>query len=259
MKLRIFLLFFFLVLAACAANMIWNYMGQMGPSYEGRTLSRWLLDLKNDQVLNTNKVMNDKAAIRNIGTNAIPTLLEMATYHESRFKQNVLLNLSDETRRSLNILDGEDYFDLARDGFAVLGPIARPAVPFLLNATNASIKSVATDLIAAIGPAADNAIPVLVDRFNRENDDGQLRIIIAIGAIHSYPDLVIPILCSQLDNPKETKVNRIAVLIALGNFGREAGSAASKVKCLMNDGDIPTRIYATNTYNKIYSPSVKLP
>ena len=104
-----------------------------GPRHGGRTLEAWLWDMDSPDPLLRNQAA---AAVRAIGTNAIPTLTTWMARRDSerqrRFyewlrSQRAPASLHRALRR-----DSEDVCEYkALLGFYSLGPIARPALPFL--------------------------------------------------------------------------------------------------------------------------------
>jgi hypothetical protein len=70
-----------LVLIAAVAGLLWFTMVSRGPSYHGKSLSFWLANATANSVVlydqKDPKAAECRAAIRTIGTNAIPPLLRM--------------------------------------------------------------------------------------------------------------------------------------------------------------------------------------
>ncbi|HXT40758.1 MAG TPA: hypothetical protein VN887_12165 [Candidatus Angelobacter sp.] len=151
------------------------------PSYQGRTLTEWLSDCsvypppvlgESPRVFNSHFPATEHA-VKEIGTNAIPTLLEMLQAGDSttdlKAKLNVLLN-----RQSIihfRFRSGSDYRRLAVFGFEILNKDAAPAVPALIGLLNNQHTIARYHVIQAlenIGPAAKGAVPALLLRVNDE-------------------------------------------------------------------------------------------
>ena len=115
------------------------------PVYNGRTLAQWL-DVgahspnarvwgpRNDGKGPTPEQLSEAAqAVRAIGTNAIPTLLQWISYKPSRPKRFIrgLLELLHMPQQAMFFLSGgykhETRSDLAQLGFAILNTNALPA------------------------------------------------------------------------------------------------------------------------------------
>src|ERR1051325_7061051 len=90
------------------------------PSYNGHTLSEWLHAARPGYINPPAPPADATAAVRQIGTNALPTLLKWASYDPTRLQSKLR-----------NIMSGSDHPVDAEDGFRLLGPVAGPAIPGL--------------------------------------------------------------------------------------------------------------------------------
>jgi hypothetical protein len=109
------------------------------PTFKGKPLRFWLDQLVRSRmsgvpaVLDTDKTGEAQAAIRAIGTNAIPTLLRMVRAHDSPIKHRlILLSLRQSVIPVHWHTDGEYHFQAAA-AFQVLGRSASPAAPELMD------------------------------------------------------------------------------------------------------------------------------
>jgi HEAT repeat protein len=227
------------------------------PAYQGRSLTVWLIRHADHSVV---EIVDDEAriqaenAIRQIGTDALGPLLRMAMVHDSPLKAKALALFPDELRLRLGFRDEYDYSELARDGFHILGPIAKPLVPILidlLNDKNPDVCLTATELLGSIGPSVENAVPSLIGRFKSADADLQRAIMNGLGSIHSRPALVVPLLVKQIEDSRTSKINRISALIALADFQLEAKPALPAIRRLLTDADPAIRNYATNAVRQI--------
>jgi HEAT repeat protein len=127
----------------------------------------------------------------------------------------------------------------AIDAFEVLGPDARCCVSALTNILvekniSPSSQAAIASALGAIGPSANAAIPALLREVKVTNSNARLDAIVALGAIHSGPEDVVPILIDCLDDPSPS-VRAIAAR-SLGMFGTNAGSALPRLSRLNNEG-----------------------
>jgi HEAT repeat protein len=141
------------------------------PTYNGKALSEWLLDLKTgptsdelqqpldlEQVKQVQEklVERDKDAVRQIGTNGIPTLLDMLGAKE-RNKKRVLSKLNNvELKVEFSSKDSNlaDLRNLAVDGFGILGTNAESAVPQITKLFHdPETRFEATRALTEVGPA----------------------------------------------------------------------------------------------------------
>jgi hypothetical protein len=223
------------------------------PIYDGKTLSEWLV---------TKSGHPSEDAIRQIGTNGIPTLIDILGIRDKNTKA-VLAKLKSEelkqefTNKSANL---EDLRSLAVDGFAILGTNAESAVPqltkmfnrrdetlfqtiraltkvgpkgmyVLTNSMNNSDERVRNNLIWVLGEEGGNGpaiTQILVDGLKDSNfaNRGNAAEFLA----GKDPDVAIPALIPMLDDTGYYPRARAA--IALGRFGPSAKRAGPKLLSL---------------------------
>jgi len=124
------------------------------PVYQGRRLSAWLR-----VVASVNEVEADQAteAVKEMGTNALPTLIRMLGTRESLLKSKLRqASFRYPLVWRFNIL-GADPPELAWIGFRILSSHAKPAVPQLIEMLGTEddlIRSRVASSLMAIGPAA---------------------------------------------------------------------------------------------------------
>jgi hypothetical protein len=226
------------------------------PYYKGIPLSDWLLD-------DSGNAGGAPDAIRQIGTNAIPTLLDLLDATPKTIKW-VAAKLDSKTMRAHLIDDNDDVvFSQIKESvvsaFVILGTNAEPAVPQmvrLLNKDNEDISLYAAAALAGVGPkgfaALTNALMTaqdpsvrlnIIDGLGANGGNSELVTQIFIDTLKDKspnvrrsaagslggrdPDLVIPALMPMLDDPDLTVRQWAAA--ALSNYGSKARSAAPKI------------------------------
>lgn len=219
------------------------------PSYNGKTLIEWMGEP--DQ-----KVRND--AIQQIGTNAIPTLIDILSVKRSNVRRVVSKLQNKELQGYISEdADLDGLRSLAVDGFAALGTNAEPAIPQLTKMFNDDeIRLQAARALTKIGPKGFMVLTNAIAHGNsatRNNliwaiaeEGGADKKIITELLVNSLkdsdwtvrgnaadflagkdPDIAIPVLIPMLDDPEYYPRARAA--IALGSFGPAAISAAPKL------------------------------
>ena len=147
------------------------------PVYHGKALTEWLVELnenpsqeevlaalRNDreqgldplETVYENKRKRDQAAIRQFGTNALPTLLEMLGVTDRNGKRTVARLRSERLRAwyGRDESDMEDLRMLAVEGFEILGTNAALAVPQLTKLFhNPETSHQAARALTKVGPA----------------------------------------------------------------------------------------------------------
>jgi hypothetical protein len=124
-----------LLIAGTGTVIVANIIPQREPSYQGRRLSEWLVDIEYGQP--PEKRQQAGEAIRHMGAKTLPFLLA---------------TLADKQA-------GDHRYNQASWAFDALGPIAKPAIPKLTNLLE-QLPGYAPLALAAIGP---DAMPELLD------------------------------------------------------------------------------------------------
>jgi HEAT repeat protein len=231
--------------------------------YDGKPVSEWVSDLN----FKNPKPVRDQAqeAMRQIGTNALPFLLKEISDLGELFQQVGATNF---------LREGQTRYINVHLAFQALGPMAKPAVPALLDLltntytsynaafvltrldpqtaavaltqaltnNNLDVRIVAAGELfevrsnADIALAVPNLVQCLKDISPDKSDSLNLKsaAIIALGNIHTRPDIAVPALLETLTN--NDRIIRIVSAKALGRFGNAATSAVpALVQCLKNE------------------------
>jgi HEAT repeat protein len=195
------------------------------------------------------------AAIREIGTNALPALLAMVGKKDSPLKRQLLALARKQSVVSLRLYSDDHYHARSSYGFGALGPIAKPAVPALiklLRDKNPRIRACAANSLGLIGPEAEAAIPALLPLLDERNEG--LPILASMGAlrsIHRRPDIVIPALLQFLNGERKDWNYATPALDALGWYRDEARFAVPIIEEYLHHPDADKRSAALNALNKI--------
>jgi hypothetical protein len=246
------------------------------PSYKGKPLTYWLQAYKIPFTATNGLWRNGKAlgaddeapsrfetdaAIKAIGTNAIPTLLRLIQHRDSRLRywQFSLARKSPFFRIAPVSSFSPNYE--AFMAFKVLGTNAGPAVPQLLEIYNRESDRDTRDRVVSaltqIGPPAQPAVPMLLRRLAGTNTWMRVNAIVALGAIHSDSEAVVPALTSSLRDPGYDV--RFAAIMALKDFGKAAKSAGPALVELLSDAKRdtwPSPAFATWTGGRAQIPSL---
>jgi hypothetical protein len=131
-----------IVLAACVLvgiGIVAFWLAEREPEYKGKKLSTWLKIYYKDGSGEVGAAQRDAAeAVRHIGTNAIPSLLNWLRYRDPLWKKQLRKMIGPTSQRT----QIATALDLPRDhgldistlnAFKILGPQAAPAVPELIR------------------------------------------------------------------------------------------------------------------------------
>jgi HEAT repeat protein len=213
------------------------------PTYQGKPLTYWL-DIYGAESSDEAQ-LKAAEAMRQIGTNTIPTLLRMLNAKDSRFKLSIMQLAYKQHLIKINWRIAQSQNNEALIGFTLLGPQGKSAVPALIEIYNERRPGPHNDpaaiagILASMGPAATDAVPRLVR--DTTDADSMIRFIAVwtLGKIHARPDLAVPALTASLRDP-EIGVRGWAPT-GLGAFGTDAKSAVPDLIKALADPDSDVR------------------
>jgi hypothetical protein len=250
--------------------------GEREPVYQGKKLSWWITTPPSTGT-------PQGVAIRKIGTNGLPWLLDWAQYERPTWERKVT-----SVSRSLhvNYQPGAKKAELAKAawlGLQILGRQASPAIPELVRMTgNRHLAMQALETMRFIGPAAVPAlmgaltnrdamvrvkaagciigmrnsgakasilVPVLLSCLADKDNSVVLSAAILLGRLGTEPETVVPALASCMHN--RDRFIRRETAIALGNFSQAARPAVPELIEALKDSDTKVRIAATNALQRI--------
>src|SRR5947207_1481685 len=240
MKNRLRIAFVLLAAVVLAATLYTN----QEPSYEGKTLSDWVVALHGRTAMEPEKVSE---AVHHLGTNSIPLLLEWLhkedrptwTYRLHHFKNSTIQFLVArgiiEPRGVTYHLDyRSSYRSLAILAFSELGPDGQAAIPSLIQmlgdkAQNTNeLSAIASAAFVILSKMAPASIPALAKALSA--DDLQVRIMAAstLGNIGPSASEVIPILKKMM-----TETNIIIRMAAADILAKIGGQPADFMPVLI--------------------------
>ena len=118
------------MLVMLAGVAVWQGLREREPVYQGKRLSFWLESLYKAKG-NQDEVDRAEQPIRNIGTNALPVLIERLHAQDSRMKQLVMKWARKQKLVHFHFTLDRVRRDEAIGGYAALGPMARGQIPRL--------------------------------------------------------------------------------------------------------------------------------
>lgn len=211
------------------------------PMYDDRSLSDWLVQLADGHT----QAARDRAAVavKSIGTNAIPPLLQMLREKESPHWSEYLAwrqGLYNPFAWHFFSSGPADNFRRARLGFDAVGGSAAPAVPELLRILDehpsGECQHQTLLILADIGPDAKAAVPALLQMAVSPTNHDHDVVFDALGNIHAEPQLVVPVFTQVISNVPQ---DRYYAVSAIRKFGTNAESAVPELVALYNDPSLP--------------------
>ena len=221
-------------------------------SFHHQKLTRWL-KLYQSATPGTAEEIRCVAAIRAIGTNAVPQLIGRLSEAHLKDQQlavrvfDVLGPLAAPAIPALTKLLSHTNPLVTILAASSLGDIGAPALPSLMTElTNSqyNIATLAAFAIVDLGTNATPAIAVFLHDLGSSSDLVRERAAEALGNLHLQPDIVVPALKHLLTD--HSLMARCAALSSLGRFGLDAGTAMPGIVLLLNDPEEYVRKLATN-------------
>jgi hypothetical protein len=236
------------VFVVALGGLAWFCFSPHQPVYQGKPLTVWM-DQYREFLLaregSADKPKRDQAqaAIREIGTNALPTLLGMVGTKDSMVKRGLIALGNKQSVIKLRFRPPDYFHARASYGFSALGPAAKPAVPALialLHDKDLEVRATAAHCLSLIGPEAEEAVPALVQVL-REQGDGYGLVLLhsmeALGQIHGDPDLVVPALLEYVNGSRKSWNYNDPAMDALARYREKAKPAVPAILELLNDPD----------------------
>jgi hypothetical protein len=229
-----------LFLASVLAWVVWRASGPREPVFKGRTLTSWL-----DHHVPTssaNPPYNSPGwhradeALRAVGSNAVPTLLEMIRAKDPPPWRLKLLQFAGRYRWTrINYSYAFSLHEEAEYAFEVLGTNAVSAVPELIKLYEEDVlpSSSAARALGHIGRGAKPALPNLIRRFTHTNSNVRFCAVSAVMYIGGEPSVVVPALTSALQDPSVDV--RWNALVGLSGFGTRARPAVPEILKMVDD------------------------
>ena len=231
-----------LLLAIVLGFLVRRALDAPAPVFEGRTLSRWLdhhvASSAAKPPYNSPGWKKADEALRQIGTNGIPTLLTMLRAKDPPL---LVLKLLELARRhpwtGINYRYAVARHEEAEYAFQVLGKSAVSAVPELIKiyekCISPSSQRCAALALGHLGRGAQAALPVLIRDFTHTNDSVRFYAVSAVMHIGGEPAVVFPALMRALKDPSVDV--RWNALVGLEMFGSVARPAVPEILKMLND------------------------
>jgi HEAT repeats len=216
-------------MAAILALAVWLGLREREPAYEGKSLSQWILAMKDGPDRQKARVV-----VHRMGTNSLPLLLGW-------------LKRDDELAYTLNptVLKNQADAWLQSRRLLAVHPLTYPPIGL-------SHRYKAMQAFAEMGPDAEAAIPALIKMLGDKRPRSSEFSVVAGSAFmilpKTAPKCVGP-LTQALSSP-DPQVRMIACAI-LGQLGGDARSAIPAIRLLREDENARTRLCACGALDEL--------
>ncbi|MSU58610.1 MAG: hypothetical protein EXS35_10610 [Pedosphaera sp.] len=216
-KLRFRIALLVLLLAALGLGG-WALLRSDEPEFEGRRLSAWLRNLEAMPVDNSANRRHAVLAVRQMGTNAIPSLLRMLEAGDSKWKLHAVDWIQDTVDVDLTETLANVHGRRAALGFRLLAREAAPAIPRLETLAVSADNRISSQALAVLGEiGGPQILPTLLTVLSNGNSFVRPQAAGAIGALRSRGVAAVPALVAALED-SDSSLRTIAAR-ALGDIG----------------------------------------
>jgi HEAT repeat protein len=217
-----------LLLLGVLAVAAWQWVRPREPFYKGKSLSTWIESYDTGQRGAVLDFQPGDEAVRQAGSNAVPTLLRMLWKRDSALKLKLLALARKQSFIEVRYTYAVKRNSQALRAFRVLGSEAATAVPALMGLyeqePSPEARSKVLLALGYIGPPAAEAVPLLLQAAGSTNSYLRICAVSSLGSIHAKPELVLPLLMGLLSDHGRQSIAAIAAQ-SLGAFGVEARQA----------------------------------
>jgi HEAT repeat protein len=245
--------FILLLAALVVGSLLYYFLQTSEPSWQGKTLSRWISGL---EAINVNPTDEQRAALHAMGEPAVTHLIATLRRRDSLIKRKFVAyaqhhaDIHNRFIAPMYIIPEDLYHAQAATALGEIGPAARTAIPALMAESTNSDEFVAararaalikirqepiTPLLATIantsstnwyvavltakflGTNGESVVPLLVNSLQGSNIRGaRVYSLWALQGIASRPDIAVPALTNSLQDSNPDI--RLAAVAALCEF-----------------------------------------
>lgn len=251
------------VVAFVIALLAWSLLPSPEPAYNGKTLSAWAQQYGS----NFWSGAHDEAAkreaeiaIQQIGTNAVPYLLDMIRVRDSGVKNRLRAVIPESWYFKLHISDKLSHQIIRRYGaygLGALGTNATAAFSALIEVAthhpDEDGRYAAVLAMRLMGAAAEPVIPFLIQCLT--NDVSRIRSDAVFGLAHMQrqPEIIVPVLIKHLEFATASPYGfeQFAGIESLAEFGTNARPARLLISSFLTNQDQIIRRSASNALLRI--------
>lgn len=227
-----------------------------GPRFQGRSVMAWVMELESSPQARQRQA---EAALRSLGSDAVPTLIHTLSGRESLFLKPLLALrpilpglVWRQLYRLFRPYEAEHGREMAARALGVLGQDAQSAIPVLCRAlqspstrvsmsaadalthmgkpavpllagtmrgTNTHATHLAGTALAAIGPEAGEAIPTLIDTLKSTSAEARQGAGLALAGVGPA---ALPLLAASIESiPSDSRDEVLRAMAAIGTASYE--------------------------------------
>ncbi len=232
------------LLVILAGVIAWQVLREREPVYQGKSLSAWVKGYTPDPkdyrpLVEQPQWKQTDAALRALGTNAIPSLLRMLRATDAPWKVKLVRLASKQRFIKTSRASAGELNMWASMAFESLQGSASNSVPELIQIyeehRSECSQNAVVNALRSIGPAAARAVPCLLGAAASSDLAIRNNALAALGEIHAQSELAVPVLIKALRDPDASV--RGAAACSLRDFGADAKPAVPALMQMLKDED----------------------
>lgn len=199
------------------------------PIYRGKHLSQWIYQSDFPSSLDEEA----SAAVRAIGTNAVPYLICGLAAEDSKLKKWLLELQVEGWFGKFHIQSAKEHSEAATRGMLVLGKTALPGAMQGLTNADGRYRLGSETALTLLDESSPEITRLLLERLNDDYEPARTQAAITLAVLRKQPEIVVPGITRLLD---DTDPNvRQAAANALLMFGAQAKPAVPKLLKMVAD------------------------
>jgi hypothetical protein len=229
--------------------------GNAEPSYQGHTLTEWADQINPEEAFIAGKEPPAYNAIRQIGTNAIPSILKWLSTGPLQRARTVYFILGEKlspavpdiTRLALHLKEYKRFDDCV-EALGCIGPAAVPGFKMLLTKGRPEVQFSAIEYLPMLHTNVVELLPAIVKCMVGKNDEVGGKAASILGELEIPHSVLIPALTHALRTASGQARLRIfrCFLFMRPPLDNEDKDALSYIRAALND---PNKEIASTAYN----------
>ena len=270
-----------LLAAIIIAGLLFFCLHKSEPTYQGKSLSKWLEQDRENNNINFELSQETKSALEKMGTNVIPYLVkrigrknstfkvELSTFlgklgfsgldldkaYEEQYQAAIAFKVFGAEAKcaipslTAQLVSGEEFAEYAVYALVNIGAESMPTLTNALFSTNPFTVSVVASSLPELGTNAAQAIPALLINLTSTNPSIRASSIRAFGSIRSEPSTTLPRLIEAMSDPYPAA--RRSAIRAIGKYSTKATHILPALSDLISDPDPLTQSAVINSIKNI--------
>ena len=238
-----------------ATSVAWLFLRRVEPVFNGKPLTFWAQQYGSNNWSGRKELAREaEFTVRQIGTNAIPLLLELMQARDSDLKKRLRQHVSRKWHDPLHLNDNSGKVRrMGAYGLAALGTNAPAAVPALIELAtqhpDEDGRYIAVFALRTLGPAAEAAIPFYIQCLTNKDNTIRNEAAVGLALIPRRHDTTLPALLKYLESIETSAGWELYHAIGLlgFSFGTNAKPAVPRLLSLLNDSNPSVREAVTNS------------